>query len=223
MRFEDYPITLNPIPDNEGGGYMVTVPDLPGCVADGETVEEAIAEARDAFKAWTVAEQEDAGALPAPKTYSGQFVQRIPKTLHMRLSKRAKSEGISLNQLAATFLAESRAGRDKPHTSSFEDGTATTGRVDFDALDRVMQGKELPTDIHRLAQMVGRVFVELHVQVREIKSDVRAIDGRLDRLEGDVTELKTVRDDDVERQIEARVKATLDDMAAEQEQEIGRP
>ena len=111
MRFEDYPITLSPIPEDEGGGYMVTIPDLPGCVADGETVEEAIAEARDAFEAWTIAEREDAGTLPAPKTYSGQFVQRIPKTPHMRLARRAESEGVSLNHLAATLLAEGLAGR----------------------------------------------------------------------------------------------------------------
>lgn len=111
MRFEDYPITLSPIPEDEGGGYMVTIPDLPGCIADGETVEEAIAEARDAFEAWTTAEREDAGTLPAPKTYSGQFVQRIPKTLHMRLARRAESEGVSLNHLAATLLAEGLAGR----------------------------------------------------------------------------------------------------------------
>ena len=111
MRFEDYPITLSPLPQDEGGGYMVTIPDLPGCIADGETVEEAIAEARDAFEAWTIAEQEDAGTLPAPKTYSGQFVQRIPKTLHMRLARRAESEGVSLNHLAATLLAEGLAGR----------------------------------------------------------------------------------------------------------------
>ena len=111
MRFEDYPITLSPIPEDEGGGYMVTIPDLPECIADGETVEEAIAEARDAFEAWTIAEREDAGTLPAPKTYSGQFVQRIPKTLHMRLARRAESEGVSLNHLAATLLAEGLAGR----------------------------------------------------------------------------------------------------------------
>ena len=110
-EFEDYPINISPIPGDEGGGYMVTLPDLPGCVADGETVEEAIAEARDAFDAWAEAEWEDKGNLPAPKTYSGQFVQRIPKTLHMRLAKRAASEGVSLNQLAATLLAQGLAAR----------------------------------------------------------------------------------------------------------------
>ena len=111
MKFEDYSINITPIPQDEGGGYMVTFPDLPGCVADGESIDEAIAEARDAFDTWVMAEREDKGDIPAPRTYSGQFVQRIPKTLHMRLAKRAASEGISLNQLAATLLAEGLVGR----------------------------------------------------------------------------------------------------------------
>ena len=111
MRFEDYAINIAPIPAEEGGGYLVTLPDLPGCIADGETIDTAIAEARDAFTAWAIAEREDRGELPKPKTYSGQFVQRIPKTLHMRLAKRAASEGVSLNQLAATLLAQGLASR----------------------------------------------------------------------------------------------------------------
>lgn len=74
MRLQGYPITLSPIPENEGGGYMVTIADLPGCVADGATVDEAIAEARDAFKAWTMAEQEDSATLPAPKTCGGRSI-----------------------------------------------------------------------------------------------------------------------------------------------------
>ena len=106
MRFEDYAIRIEPLPGGEGGGFLVTVPDLPGCMADGETVERAIAEAHDAIKAWAVAEREDKGNLPAPKAYSGQFVQRIPKSLHRRLATRAAAEGVSLNQLAATYLAE---------------------------------------------------------------------------------------------------------------------
>ena len=77
MKFEDYPINVRPVPEDEGGGFMVSVPDLPGCIADGETVDEAIAEVRDAFDGWLMAEKEDKGRLPAPKTEGGQFVQRI--------------------------------------------------------------------------------------------------------------------------------------------------
>lgn len=67
MKFEDYPFHLSPIPPEEGGGTLVTFPDLPGCLADGSSVEEAIAQARDAFQAWAAAEQEDRGRLPAPQ------------------------------------------------------------------------------------------------------------------------------------------------------------
>lgn len=106
MKFEDYPITVSPIPESEGGGYMAALPDLPGCFADGATIDEAINEARDAFTAWADAEQQDQGQLPTPKTYSGQFVQRMPKTLHQRLAQRAQIEGVSLNQLASTYIAQ---------------------------------------------------------------------------------------------------------------------
>ena len=113
MRLENYAIRIEPLPDEDGGGFLVTVPDLPGCMADGETVEQAIGEAHDAFEAWAMAERQDKGDLPVPKTYSGQFVQRIPKSLHRRLATRAAAEGVSLNQLAATYLAEGLGIRGK--------------------------------------------------------------------------------------------------------------
>lgn len=111
MKFEDYSVHISPIPADEGGGYMISFPDLPGCIADGNTIDEAIIEARDAFDAWAMAEREDKGELPAPKTYSGQFVQRLPKSLHRQLVQRAESEGVSLNQLATTLLAQGLARR----------------------------------------------------------------------------------------------------------------
>jgi antitoxin HicB len=43
-----YTIILDPDPDE--GGYTVTVPALPGCVTQGETLEEAIAMAKDAIR-----------------------------------------------------------------------------------------------------------------------------------------------------------------------------
>lgn len=106
LQFEDYPIHISPIPKDEGGGYLVTFPDLAGCMADGETVEQAITEAKDAFNAWKMAEIADKGTLPQPKTYSGQFVQRIPKTLHQQLAQRASIEGVSLNQLTTMFITQ---------------------------------------------------------------------------------------------------------------------
>lgn len=48
MNERHYTILLQPDPDE--GGYTVTVPALPGCVTQGETLEEAIAMARDAIR-----------------------------------------------------------------------------------------------------------------------------------------------------------------------------
>jgi predicted RNase H-like HicB family nuclease len=48
MNIHHYTIILHP--DRDEGGYTVTVPALPGCVTQGETLEEAIAMAKDAIR-----------------------------------------------------------------------------------------------------------------------------------------------------------------------------
>ena len=63
MRDRQYTIILYPEP--EEGGYSVTVPALPGCVTQGETLEEAIAMARDAIRVYI--ESLVAEGLPIPE------------------------------------------------------------------------------------------------------------------------------------------------------------
>ena len=46
----EYRYTILLHPDTEEGGYTVTVPSLPGCVTQGETIEEAITMAKDAIR-----------------------------------------------------------------------------------------------------------------------------------------------------------------------------
>ena len=52
--------------DENGGGYLVTFPDLPGCMSDGETIEEAIANAMDAEHSWLATAREFGDAVPRP-------------------------------------------------------------------------------------------------------------------------------------------------------------
>ena len=66
MRLGDYAIRIEPLPD-EGGGFLVAVPDLPGCMADGETIEQDIAETQDAFEAWAMAERQNKATYPRPR------------------------------------------------------------------------------------------------------------------------------------------------------------
>jgi predicted RNase H-like HicB family nuclease len=46
MNERHYTIILHPDPE---GGYTVTVPALPGCITQGETMEDAISMAKDAI------------------------------------------------------------------------------------------------------------------------------------------------------------------------------
>ncbi len=52
MEPSDYTVVIEALPDEEGGGYLAIVPDLPGCMSDGETREEALRSVEDAIRAW---------------------------------------------------------------------------------------------------------------------------------------------------------------------------
>jgi antitoxin HicB len=103
--------TMGPLTLDEGGRYLVEFPDLPGCISDGQTVAEAVANPRDAQAAWIAAMREAGRPIPAPGAdpadgYSGKWVLRTPRSLHRSLAERAKREGVSLNMLAVALLAE---------------------------------------------------------------------------------------------------------------------
>ena len=61
-----YPFTVRPLSEDEGGGYLVEFPDLPGCMSDGETIEEAIVNAEDAMRCWIEAMREAGRPIPPP-------------------------------------------------------------------------------------------------------------------------------------------------------------
>jgi antitoxin HicB len=61
-----YRFTIRPLPDEEGGGYLIEFPDLPGCMSDGETIEQAIAHGIDAMQGWIEAMRAEGHPIPAP-------------------------------------------------------------------------------------------------------------------------------------------------------------
>ncbi|HEX4080275.1 MAG TPA: toxin-antitoxin system HicB family antitoxin [Rhizomicrobium sp.] len=112
----EYPITLRPLDEHDGGGWLAELPDLPGCMADGATPEEAMTEAIDAARSWLKTAQTHGDPIPVPSrasrdVYSGRWLLRTPKSLHKRLSERARAEGVSLNTLAVTLLAQALGER----------------------------------------------------------------------------------------------------------------
>jgi predicted RNase H-like HicB family nuclease len=100
------------VEDRDEGGFVVTYPDLPGCITCGETIESAIANAEDAKRAWIEAALDEGIDIQEPNSledYSGQFKLRIPRSLHRDLAEHSKKEGISMNQYCVYLLAKNDA------------------------------------------------------------------------------------------------------------------
>ena len=105
-----YPMEV--IEDVEEGGFVVSYPDLPGCITCGETIELAIANAIDAKKTWIEAALEEGIIIPEPnylEDFSGQFKLRIPRSLHRSLAEHSKKEGVSMNQYCVYLLSRNDA------------------------------------------------------------------------------------------------------------------
>lgn len=62
----DYPVNIEKLPPEDGGGYLATVPLLPGCMSDGETPEEALRNVQDAITAWLDAARAWGRPVPEP-------------------------------------------------------------------------------------------------------------------------------------------------------------
>lgn len=60
----NFPVVVEPLTEEDGGGFAASVPDLPGCMSDGETPEDALANVRDA--AWIQAAHDMGRAVPKP-------------------------------------------------------------------------------------------------------------------------------------------------------------
>jgi antitoxin HicB len=116
LPVDRYPFLVRPLSKEEGGGYLVEFPDFPGVISDGETPEEAIRNGQDALAAALMTMQEFGDPIPKPSqgtSASGQWRQRVPRSLHARLVSRAQQEGVSLNTLVTTLIAEG-LGRKEP-------------------------------------------------------------------------------------------------------------
>lgn len=103
---DEYRITIQPLSKEEGGGYLVEYPEIPGCMSDGETVEEAIANGREALRDCLEAFKEFGRPAPKPGVGAAQWRQRLPRTLCMKLTEQARGEGVSINSLVTTMIAE---------------------------------------------------------------------------------------------------------------------
>ena len=103
-----YTSILEPVHDESGYYYVGRIMEFDGCMADGESKEEALQSLNEAMALWIETKLANGFDVPEPvkeTKASGKFTLRIPKTLHQRLTIEAKKEGISLNQYALYKLS----------------------------------------------------------------------------------------------------------------------
>ncbi len=103
------PYRMEIVPDPDEGGFVISFPELPGCMTYGDTLEDALHNAEDAKREWFTAAIEEGAVIREPQEterYSGQFKLRIPKSLHRQIAIRARNEGVSMNQYCVYLLSK---------------------------------------------------------------------------------------------------------------------
>jgi len=64
-KLADYRFEIRPLTVEEGGGFLISYPDFSDCISDGETVEEALKNGRDALTATIAALKAKKFPVPA--------------------------------------------------------------------------------------------------------------------------------------------------------------
>ena len=119
MTTKGYQVNIIALPENDGGGYLAIVPELPGCKIDGDTPEEALQAIQGAIEEWIEIEKADGKEIPQPKgyrpptDYSGRLGLRLPKWMHAGVAQAAEDEECSINQYIQNAIAYSLGMRDK--------------------------------------------------------------------------------------------------------------
>jgi antitoxin HicB len=117
-NLDQYQFTVRPLTKDEGGGYLVEYPDIPGCMSDGETIAEAIVNGREALRDCIDVFRKSGRRLPKPSVEAAQWRQRLPRTLYSKLTKQAEIEGVSINSLVTAIIAEAIGSKQTPQQKS---------------------------------------------------------------------------------------------------------
>jgi predicted RNase H-like HicB family nuclease len=102
-----YSVLIRALPDEEGGGWLAIVPDLPGCSSDGDTQMEALKNVEDAIETWLATARKHGHPVPPPDNFiSIAFPQELPDDVKRQAEHLARQmEGLSIaEQLDPTLV-----------------------------------------------------------------------------------------------------------------------
>ena len=132
--FYVYPCVLNP---EEGGGFYVTFPDVPGALTNGKDRDEALAMAEDALTASLAGYVQERWDIPVPSAaVDGQELIAVSPVVAAKLAlyTAMRRQGITKTALAKRLgLSESAARKlvdpdHRSHISSVEAALSAVGR-----------------------------------------------------------------------------------------------
>lgn len=89
------------------GSWTAIVPELPGCVAVGDSPNEAVDELPQVIDLWMAAARDRGLAIPRPRreeTANGRVLVRLPRSVHSRLLRASRDEGVTLNSYCVAIL-----------------------------------------------------------------------------------------------------------------------
>jgi len=90
----EYPVVLRPLSEDDGGGWIAIVPDLPGCMTDGVNAFDALTNAANAIDEWKDAARQMGRAIPYPDdSLKRSFDQSVPD--HIRRQAEAYARQMS--------------------------------------------------------------------------------------------------------------------------------
>lgn len=99
---------------NPDGRFTADIEEFPGCVAEGDSREEALAALDRVAASWIEAAVASNFPIPEPSEEpeaSGRLLLRLPRGMHARAIRAAGRDGVSLNQFICCALAESLGER----------------------------------------------------------------------------------------------------------------
>jgi len=145
--------------------WFVSIKELPGCMSQGDTPEEAVAMIHDAMRAWVEVALEDGYPIPEPQAdedYSGRFVVRVPRGLHRQLAHTADLQEVSLNAYCIAVLAQS-VGQPAAVNRDFS-GLA-------DAVERLLKGASV--DIEEERSLEGALTNWMNEEIARVNASLQ--------------------------------------------------
>jgi len=87
-----YPVVLRPLAAQDGGGWIALVPDLPGCMSDGDRADEALRNVEDVIEEWKQAAASLGRPIPRPDdSLDRSFDTEVPEHIRKQAEAYARS------------------------------------------------------------------------------------------------------------------------------------